>query len=350
MNRNMNKAIEIVFDLIKLKFDLSDAASLPSEFYNKRVIKGDASASDWLTRCVIYDSIEINPENYYVLVKYSGKNYFIAIGGKTPENPVSGLDLIDNNAGLFTALISELEIQVKPDVTLQYLEQYILSQSDFDSLYSGHEYVEIAKVFPAMYVYEVTIDYAGNPENINQLVCHYLTSNPSLIALPYSNDTVNLLNDLTLLNSEIISYESIVQSLLSSNFKFAFLDLYRCIEMLYQIVYIDEAYDHLGLSMDKTTFLQAIDSKLNWRPVERNSIKKIINDTPPTELSHIISEIKKIEPNLKDVSNWIYDLRCNIVHLKKFQTQVTIQKKNWDGIIKGVTQILVFWYRKYQTY
>jgi hypothetical protein len=346
----MNKAMEVVFDLIKLEFNLFDTSSLPSEFDNKRVIKGEAHESDWLTRCVILDSIEINPENYYVLVEHSSKQYFIAIGGKPPENVVSGLDSIDNNAGLFTALISELEIQVKPDITLQYLEQFIISQNDFDSLYKGHEYLDLAKVFPSMYVYDITLDYAGNAENLNQLVCHYLTSNPNLIALPYSDSTVRIINDLILLNSDIISYESILQSLLSSNFKFAFLDLYRCIEMLYQIVYIDEAYDHLGLSIDKTTFLQVIDTKLNWRPVERNSIKKIISDTPSTDLSFITSEIRKIDPNLKDVSNWIYDLRCNIVHLKKFQVQVSIQKKNWDGIIKGVTQILVFWYGKYQTY
>ena len=350
MNRNRNQAMELVFDLVKVKFDLIDHTSLPSDFYNKRFVYGDKNDSDWLTHCEISKSIEINPENYYVLIKYLGQNYFVAIGGKPSDGLVSGLDSFDLNAGLFTALISELEIPVKQDINLTYLEQYILSQSISDKLYSGHLYTELARIFPTMYVYEISKNYVGNPENLNQLLCHFLTSDPALTPLHYSSATVNLLNDLVLLNSEIISYESIVQSLLSSNFKFAFLDLYRCIEMLYQIIYIDEAYCHLGLSIDKTAFLQAIDSKLKWRPVERNSIKKIIADTPSSELTYIKSEIKAMNSNIKDISGWIYELRCNIVHLKKFQSDVSIEKKHWDGIIKGITQILVYWYGKYQTY
>ena len=147
-----------------------------------------------------------------------------------------------------------------------------------------------------------------------------------------------------------MSYDSIVQALLSSHFKFAFLDLYRCIELLYQVIYIDDAHKKLSLTINRTEFLNAIDDKLGWKPNERNAIKKIFIETIDPYKNELQKSIKEIDNQISSFSDWLYDLRCSIVHLKSAQKKFELTHSQWDKLISGMTRLLFYWYQKYQTF
>lgn len=350
MNRSINNAVESVFNQVQLKFDLLNSEHLPSDFYRDRYIAGDSKDIEWLKRSNIIEKVEIGHGSFFVILDFESSNYFITIGGERSESSISGFTPIEINAGIFVALVHEVEISLKTDISLEYLEEHILSQHTKTELYKGHDFKDLLKIFPSIDIYEITPQYLGDNTNLFQAIAHYLTTTGNFLTLPFSEETLTSINELALIGSEILNYESIVQSLTSSSWKFAFLDLYRCVEMLYQLIYVDEVYDHLGLTIDKTAFLDSVDSKLKWRPTERNSITKLLKDTPEFDKENLINELKKINSSISSIADWIYDLRCKIVHLKRIQSGVELKSRNWDGIIKGMSSILIFWYNKYKVY
>lgn len=329
----MNKSIELLFDIVKMRFDLSSNSILPSDFYSSRWVKGTADEEDWLAYSVIKSTIEITHEIRFAIIEYEANSYFIATGLESPDNIQHGINFFPINAGIFVALVTELELPVKSGITNLHLLQNVLSQNKSDPLYKGHELNDLLSIFPNIFIGEISVQYIGDHTNLQQLVCSYLASNKKYITLPFSEETLNKLNDLVLLNSEIINYDSIIQSLLSSQFKFSFLDLYRCLEMLFQIIYVDATYSKLSLSINKTDFLYAIDDKLNWRPNERNALKKLFAETPDQYKSEIIKAIKAINNQTKAYSDWLYDLRCSIVHLKSTQRNIILKPHQWDRLI-----------------
>lgn len=350
MNRKRLKAIEIIFDLVKFRFDLTPGSVLPTNFYSKRFIKGNEAEEEWLTRCEILESIEISRELGFCLLSFNEEYYFATIGTEEATFIPEGFEEIELNSGVFTTIISELELPVKSGISNNYLEQNILSQNTLEPLYKGHDLHLLSPIFPKIKIYKLTANYFGEVDNLYQIISVFITNNPRTITLPFSKSTINNLQELILVNSNIISYETIVQALFSSNFKFAFLNLYRCIEMLYQIIYIETAHDHLGLSINKIDFLQAIDSKLKWRPNERNSINKLFSETPSRYKVELFNTLKEFQVSANSSANWVYDLRCNIVHLKSLQTNTKLKNHEWDNLIGGVTRILTHWYYKFNNY
>lgn len=350
MSRNRTKSIELLFDIIKIKFDLSSYSHLPSDFYNARWIQGKKIEEDWLTFAVFKSTIEISHEIRFAIIEYDTKLFLIATGLEDPDKLPTGITYSPINSGLFTAIVSELELPIKSSVTNLYLEQNILSQNNSDPLYKGHDMVDLLPIFPNIFVCEITPQFIGDNSNIHQIVCSYLANNKKFIGLPFSENTLDKLNELVLLNSKILNYDNIIQSLLSSHFKFSFLDLYRCLEMLYQIIYIDDTHTKLALAIDKTDFLLAIDDKLNWRPNERNALKKLFAETPEPYRNEVNNTIKKISQKKNELSDWLYDLRCSIVHLKSSHKNFELKPQEWDKLIFGIGHLTTYWYQKYQTF
>jgi hypothetical protein len=334
MNRNRNKAIELLFDIIKIRFDLSSSV-LPSDFYQSRWIQGKALEEDWLTHCDFKSALEIAHEKQFAILEYQNNLYFVATGLEDPDNIPIGVSYFPLNSGLFTAVVTELELPVKSSVTDLQLEQNILSQSTADSLYQGHDMIDLIPIFPNIFVGEITNQYVGDPHNLPQLVCSYIALNKKFVALPFSQSTLDKINDLVLLNSKILSYDNIIQCLLTSHFKYSFLDLYRCIEMLYQIIYVDDTHAKLALTIDKTDFLLAIDENLSWRPNERNALKKIFCQTPGIYMANLNQAIRAIDHQIKSYSDWLYDLRCNVVHLKSAQKKFNLKHHGSSEILVG---------------
>ena len=348
MSRGILKATDNLFDIIKMNFDLS--SSLPKDFYNNRWIKGDALEKKWLSQCKIISHVEISIETRFVFVEFDSEFFFIVVGLESPDYIPSGVIVENLNAGIFTAIVSELELPVRKEISNLFLQQYILSQNDTDSLYQGHDLADLVKVFPNLFVMKITPSYGGDRTNIQQFICFYLTLNTKFVLLPFKKKTLDKIYELVAGNSKILSYESITQALFSSHFKFAFLDLYRCIELLYQLIHLDETYHKLSLTINRTDFLIAIENNLGWRPTERTSLIKICNETPDVYKIDLSKAVREINPQLQDYGNWIYDLRCNVVHLKSIQKKFDLKADNWEKLIYGVASLLCHWYNKYPNF
>lgn len=346
----MIKACENLFDIVKLQFDLSPGNILGTEFYTARTVKGNANDRNWLANCKISDVFNISTTVSFCIIEHHLEIYLAAIGYDSPDVVPDGFDFFQLNSGLFTAIVSDLEVPPRSDRSIYYLEENILSQHVNIQGYAGHELNDLIDIFPNIHVFKITNQFTGDCRNILQLASIYISANKKFILLPLSERSLHNLQNLTLCNSKIISYENIIQALVSSHFKFCFLDLYRCIEMLYQIIYVDETYTILGLTSPKIDFLYAIDTYLKWKPTERTSLAKLFSLTPNSHGQGLINAVQKISNRVSDHSGWLYDLRCNIVHLKSQQQTIQITNNQWDELIIGIAKFLEYWYQRYQVF
>lgn len=348
MSRKKIKANEIVFDLIKFCFDLSQPIK---DIDSPRWIATKPEEQEWLTHSKIEKIFSITPDTQFGILEYDNKVYFVTTGLDAPEHYPAGFNPFEINSAAFTAIICEFELPVRNNISALYLENNILSQKMGDEGYDGHSLNEMETLFPNVFMCEVTSDYIGDQKNIQQLIISYFTSNRKFLRLPFENSTLALINEISMLNSTILNYDSIIQILLSSQFKFAFLDIYRSIELLYQLVYVDEVHSKLALTVKKMQLLQVLEVELNrWRPREREALEKIFYGTAATDRQHIIKAIQKIDGKVKSYHDWLYDLRNNIVHLKAQHTAMKLTDRQWNEIIHGVSNLLKYWYSKYKTF
>lgn len=333
-----------------MKFDLGALSTLPTNFFDTRYISGNSIEKRWLSHSRILTMTALSQQAKFAIVEFNSDLYFVIIGLEDPDYLPIGLLEEKVNAGLFTAIVCEFELPIRAGITNLYLEENILSQSVVQPLYDGHDVEDLKKIFPNIYIMKITASFSGDSTNIHQLISHLITQNSKYVFLPFSQKTLDKIQELITYNSTILSYESITQALFASHFKFAFLDLYRCIELLYQIIYLDETHRKLSLTIDRTDFLIAIENDLGWRPKERASLIKIFNDTPHVHLSAINKAVRDASPTISNYGNWLYDLRCNIVHLKSIQRKFELKDKNWEQIIYGTSDLLCYWYSRYSNF
>lgn len=342
----MKDTMDIVFDIIKMHV-LPNVRPFPKDFDAARWVYGNKSDEEWLTRVVLKESIEISLDIRFSLWNYDNKNYFVISGLELPSKLPDGYEYEAINAGFFTAIIAELELPIKTGISKIYVDEHIMSQSKDEPTYVGHDFNDLAKVFPNIVATKITNRYSGLPGNLSQLASIYIAQNSQFIPLKFMDKTMGQILSLCYVNSSILNYDNILQALFSSNFKFAFLDLYRCVELLFQLVYVDETYEKLKLTIDKTIFLSALDNELSWKPVERNAIKKIFILTPDSSKKELINLIQKISGKKVEHSDWYYDLRCSIVHLKTIQKKFEIHKSQWNELIGETCQVLNYWYSRF---
>lgn len=345
----MIKACDDLFDIIKLQFDLPNN-TIPN-FNDSRWVDGGNFEQKWLTYSMLKNKFQISHNVYFGLIEHYSDVYFFAIGYDDPTNLPPELTHYSLNSGLFTVLVSELGLPIKSDITNIFLEQNILSQSKSTPLYKGHDFNDLIKIFPNIYVAEINSTFTSK-DNLHQIICAYLSANKEFLLLPFGQVNLDKIHDLVVINSLVLNYESILQALLSSTFKFAFLDLYRCIEMLYQIIYIDEAHNLLGLTINRSDFLVKIDKTLNWKPNERSTLTKLFSQTPLLHKQSFLKTIQLISRTTSEnnACSWLYDLRCNIVHLKSMQTNIQLSPKDWQNIISGTLDLMSYWYSHYSTF
>ena len=172
--------MEIVFDIIKLNFDLSSKSVLPADFYSKRFVDGNATDAQWLSHAKIIKHVAFNQSIKFAVIEFNSEFYFITIGLDDPDYLPTGIIEEKVNAGLLTLIISQFELPIKNGISNFYLEENIISQSVIDPLYKGHDKADLEKIFPNIYAMKITSGFGGDQKNIYQLIAFLITLTASL--------------------------------------------------------------------------------------------------------------------------------------------------------------------------
>ena len=114
---------------------------------------------------------------------------------------------------------------------------------------------------------------------LHQLIGSVLVKGASYRLLPYSNTVVRQFEDIFENGNKYIPFDNILASYVASDFKFAYLDLYRCIEKLESLYFLSDLYKKLSLkNTSLLDFCKSIDDSIGLYRLDShtNLLKKLL--------------------------------------------------------------------------
>lgn len=228
-----------------------------------------------------------------------------------------------------------------------------IEEGEFDSL-------ELQKYFVPHYIWAMDKELFGNlNSSVLKAICSALivkSEHPKTSLFFSENTQYNFL--LLIENSDIdLIGEIIWKALSSTTWSYCFLELYRCIEFLYPIPYLNDFAIKLGEPSLLEKLYANTEDVLDWRPRENQALERLIRelgvDTEPVQnLKSCFAkiEVQKInsDENISSsVANRIYKLRNSIAHFRLSLKYPINQDSHFDELIGCMISLVYHLYNKH---
>ncbi|MEM9814795.1 MAG: hypothetical protein AAF827_00035 [Cyanobacteria bacterium P01_D01_bin.6] len=307
-------------------------------------IPGDTDAVNWLKNLRINQSLRLFPNFYSALVSCQCNEYLVLVNHQIDASAKipPGLQEEELNPGSWVAIIYELKLKIETtDVSL--LEE--LLASDFASNSGGYKEVpydfEIDEVafslklaFPRIDIYKVlpNSDFTDT-RSLARLTGLVLTNSKQNYLLTYETSVLEKFKTVFRKGSLKVNFENILASYSASEYKFCYLDLYRCIERVQPLLFFDNFHKHLCVGsstscMTLEDFCMVFQDKTSLQPKLNDTFEKLID-----------SVWRLFTPKYSLLSKkYLYRLRNQIVHLRPGQTNSDMPKDDheWNQLIEDM--------------
>jgi hypothetical protein len=327
----MTKAIEAIIEKVK-------SATEKSYENEKYTIDGDDTAIEWLKHLTIVNRIRLFPNFYGTWAIYNNTNYLVLVNHESSPIPIF-LEEETLNPGAWVAIVDELDLPLKQDIDkiVFVLKDFLGSSWDLDNEERKKiifdQYVNdyrLTDFFPDIFLYKIISKFT-RPEELHQILGLVLVKGTNCRLLPYSEDVTKQFEEIFDNGNKNIPFDNLLASYVASDFKFAYLDIYRCIERLQPLYYFKDFYKTLSLN-DTSLLKFCEDFYLNTKlePSLSNSLEKLFKSINEDDNSYSIK------------SQHFYKIRNQIVHLRPNQTNDLITKKDseWNELILNILTIV----------
>ena len=203
----------------------------------------------------------------------------------------------ENNSAFFLLLASKKIISVKNekltyffDERLYMNKEYAIQKDNFEYISTSkdqkirvHKLYDIVSFFDEFTIFKIPNDSNFNDKNGIYGAILYLISlqKDILIWLPYEEKTIKAFQDIAVSGNKRLPYSFIMESLTSLRWKYAFKDLYRCVENLYGIAEIAKFTEKNSCKVfDLIEFRKDLVEILFWRTTDLNNLEAILQDIP----------------------------------------------------------------------
>lgn len=298
---------------------------------------------NWLTKSKIYanNDARIGLDKYFVLLSYGGEYIFCSIGfDEFHENYADHVEQIEANAGIFMLIVNELGIKpLKAIDSVLNAENEVFLPVDDDKIYNISTFYQF---YPKITFFKPLknsslINSGDDDVSHLKLSIFLLTCSKNVIELDFSEDFYNKLIEFCNLNNPLIPWGRIFRAITERRYENAFLEIYRCIEILYPLARIKELKKALETEKKHLDISSVIESTLGWRPQEEKALEDIFEK--------IEDDVKnKISLSHRDGGNphkLFYKVRNNCVHLRPLQkTHGFLDGINWNLFMNGSLDII----------
>jgi len=348
MSRNMKDANQSIFRVLA-DFVQASNIGIPISETNVHCIDTDDREKEWLKKLKITTIQPILPNFKTASFEFEQKKYFVAIGWHTQEISEEVIQFVEPNAGILTALLFELKVPVSQNADPYYIANEIFYESDQPII--KYDFSLVAKLFEPISIYQIQ---EGSPFvnqddiDIIRLSGFYAIKNRQLISLKFSALTLSTFEKLFIEGSKNIPCENLLLSLVSVYWKYAFLDVYRCIENLFCISALEDLHKKLKIADSLLKFSSDVENYIGWRPKENEALNKLIDNSPEEAIS-FFQEIKVFIDSQGEgkYGELIYRVRNSIVHFRPATEEIKLDDENWDKLINSSLLVVDYWYNKY---
>jgi len=390
MSRTIIRSIENVIKKIK-------SVVTTQENYT---IYGDDTCIDWLTYLKIDNKLRLFPDFYSAWLTYQNDNYLVLVNNhEFPPPSPSFLQEKNINSGVWVAIVDELDLSIKKDPDISKLKEILESEWTIEKRYKEVNIeeeingVSLKYYFPSIALYKI-INRFSHKEELSQITGIALTQSNGYCLLPYSPEVLQEFKNIFDNGNKYIPFENILASYVASDFKFAYLDLYRCIERLQPLYFFKPFYDKLALTEKSLEdFYNYFFENTKLEPKFHDSFKKLLEsinidyryeypnkNNKQNDLDILTNEINNFhsdydiqsEPKLEEFlkkllksiesldknankqnntpSSYLNNLRNQIVHLRPNQRNDLLPESpdNWNLLILDMLRIIQELYKNNQ--
>ena len=176
-----------------------------------------------------------------------------------------------------------------------------------------------------------------NTSSLSRLTGLLLVESKKYYLLPYSQDVLARFKDLFENDQLKLLFENVLVSYAASDYKFCYLDLYRCIERVQPLLFFQDFYTELkssssGFNKTLEEFCMDFYDKTKLQPKLDISLERLVQPI----MNNFTPKYRKI------TSGNLYNLRNQIVHLRPGQTNSLIPDNDddWNKLIEDMLQII----------
>ena len=292
---------------------------------------------------------EFIPNARFSMGEYKDDKILIIIGEQEIEINDEVLTSIEIDLPIFLYGIYELNGQVNYGKSPMAIYNDILCQPEDDE-YTGHKLEDLQDSFENIVAYKMGKNSSWVDEDMYAAYAYYLLKKLQEKSGEWDNNTLDAVERVLLTGNDKIPYHNIALALLSNQWNHIFLESYRCIEHLFQIIKLDEFHAGLQTQMSLIEFSKQIEEKISWRPNEENAIEEIFKQIENQNFTRDLEKVKGKEKEVQGMKlhKWYYQKRNSIAHYRAVHEPVKLDAADWNTMIKFNFEVIEYLYDKYK--
>ena len=340
MNR---KVSDLQSDLFKL-LTLRTSIQLES-FPRIKVFLSDKDYDSVRRDVTLVVQLRFGRDQIACIYEYVGENYLV-LPSEFEEIKIPSLEAAPDLVPIqFIHLITN-RIEPKDNASDGELKEYIF----VDPSVMFVDWEAILKFFPSFTMFKITDSLPADEKEklkyLKRLCIESVCQNSSLLQLPFDSDTLNSFSSIASSIDSNIPYDNVLRSLLSYQWKFCFIDLYRCQERLLLLAWVDEFKNTMNSSLPINDLYNAMKSRYNTEHHEDENMRSLYRLLPQN-----ILDIMTKANNPETKANYIYKLRNRIVHFQHSDADIeTMKDEEWNLIVRFVLESIPYLYNKLKNY
>ncbi|MDX9943172.1 MAG: hypothetical protein RBS35_00125 [Azonexus sp.] len=320
----------------------------------KRAVQTDRDGKRWLQHLDIRSSshLLLSSTSSLALGEYEGDHYLVAVGLEVTTPPAE-FECIPVNSGMFTAIVSELQVPLLRSMDLaQQLHEYVFYPLEGEV---GLIDVEIVRrFFESIDVFRIdpTSGLVFDREFGLRAAIAAILGAPKARPLEWPATSLERLSYMIRDPDEQAPFHLLLRAITETREDSAFLAIYRCVEQLFPIPAIAELSDALGLSHPALQVAATIEQHLGWRRREDDAIAHLFGELEAPlidRLLQIVGVVPGEENRSKPVAKRIYELRNQCVHYRPVHgtTNGKQQFNSWLALSDILLEVIQHLYSRY---
>mgnify|MGYP003575158477 CR=1 FL=1 len=336
--RTMIQANVDAFD--NLKDQLLNFSGITSQT-GRRYIATDSSEKEWLTETEILDDLDILPNVKGIVLQFRNLKFICLIGFKIVNHTCepSVLEEYSFNAGLMTLFIAEKHLKINSTINFLEFSDNIMSQH-LDKDYKGHNYEDFTNYLEPVQLFLINENLLIRDENTHRIITYLYANSSENLILKFKSPVLEIISEISLVGSKSISYGLILSSLLSTNYKHSFLELYRLVERLFPLNYLKVFYEKSMTQLSFLDFCTELENTTSWRPREDEAIQKIFSSFKLSTTDAFNNFFISVNSEDQTSYKYFYKLRNSIVHFRANHEEFDLEENQWNLLILATLTLI----------
>lgn len=302
----------------------------------------------WNTDCILKSVLTLTNSNCFAI--YESRGVYFLLVSELDSITSDKFEECDDNNVFSLDFIKSSGLQRSVHINKEYLLENVFIGNGVDLQNVQPE--NVFECFPEIRTYRfkeaVDLDDEKRSYDLKVIAYYALCQSKSTLVLPFEEATITDFIDIANGSNDNYPIDYLIRSLTSNSWKTSFLDIYRCIERLYPLAFLDAYRRRLSSSLSPTQTRDILKDiqRGRFESYEDANIKHLIELLPPD----IISLMDGIV-NGETLYQWVYKRRNESVHFQREKKPVDgLSDADWNIFIQFLLKAILFLYNDLDEY